>query len=404
MATDAFGRLRVSDTYTLYEYYPPNVNSIEDIDESLDSDIWMTTVNGTSTYICNNATVELTCHTNGDKITRETKLPMEYQPGKSRLFYFSVIPLSRVNSGSEKMECNIGVFGVDDTTKNPVEGIYLQTDGIYIYFVYCYGGVETKIRQDSWNIDIFDGDGNSGKTIDINSVTKNLLIVIDQEWLGVGRVRCGFNIGGITYYGHEFIYSLEYPYISTPRLPIVYQLSGVTIDSSIVSKQVCCTCISEGGYTPIGKKLSLLTDNISTSGSNKLIIMGVRIKNLIKTGIVKILNFEVIQTGNSITEYELQLHSETNFTYGSVSAPQTFVGKNNSIIEYVEGDGSDYVDSDGFVISSGLLEKKSSITLSNNVYETLLVRNQITKYDTLYLVVKAGTNNIRASLNLLESY
>jgi hypothetical protein len=70
----------------------------------------------------------------------------------------------------------------------------------------------------------------------------------------------------------------------------------------------------------------------------------------------------------------------------------------------VEGDGSDYVDSDGFVISSGLLEKKSSITLSNNVYETLLVRNQITKYDTLYLVVKAGTNNIRASINLLESY
>ena len=280
----------------------------------------------------------------------------------------------------------------------------MQTDGIYVYFVYCYGGVETKVRQDSWNIDVFDGDGNSGKTIDINSVIKNILLVIDQEWLGVGRVRCGFNIGGITYYGHEFLYSLEYPYTSTPRLPIVYQLSGVIIDSSIISKQVCCTCISEGGYTPIGKKISLLTNNISTGSSNKLIIMGVRIKNLIKTGIVKILNFEVIQTGNSIIEYELQLHSETNFTYGSVSAPQTFVSKNNSIIEYVEGDGTDYVDSDGFIISSGLLEKKSSITLSNNVYETLLIRNQITKYDTLYLVVKAGTNNIRASINLLESY
>ena len=136
MATDAFGRLRISNTYTLFEYYPPNVNSIEDINESLDSDTWVTTVNGTSTYTCNNATVELTCQTNGDKITRETKLPMEYQPGKSRLFYFSGIPLSRVNSGSEDIECNMGVFSIDDVTKNPVEGIYLQTDGIYIYFVY----------------------------------------------------------------------------------------------------------------------------------------------------------------------------------------------------------------------------------------------------------------------------
>lgn len=70
MATDAFGRLRVSDTYTLFEYYPPNVNSIDDINESLDSDTWVTTVNGTSIYTCNNATVELACQVNGDKITR----------------------------------------------------------------------------------------------------------------------------------------------------------------------------------------------------------------------------------------------------------------------------------------------------------------------------------------------
>ena len=41
----------------------------------------------------------------------------------------------------------------------------------------------------------------SGKTLTIANAAQTLLLVMDQEWLGVGRIRCGFIIDGVIYYG-----------------------------------------------------------------------------------------------------------------------------------------------------------------------------------------------------------
>lgn len=405
MATDAFGRLRVSNTFTLFDYYPPNTNSIEVPTESIESDVWVTTVTGTSTFIGGNSMVTLTNNSNGDKITRETKMPMEYQPGKSRLIYMSSVPLSRVNDGSETFEINIGIFSVDDTTKNPIEGHYIKSNGTDIYLVESYNSVENSIVQTNWNIDTFDGSGPSGKTLNINNLTKNLLLVIDQEWLGVGRVRIGFNIDGITYYAHQFNHSLSYPYTSTPRLPLIYQLSTSTINSSINLKQICSTCISEGGYIPTGKKNSIFTETTGV-GTTPIILTGLKLKPLYKTGIVKLLNLTVSQT-KTLSHIQLQLHSSTNFTYGSVNLTSTWNDKNNSTIQYLEGDGTnDTLTTDGFVIGDYLIERKSTITIASDIYETLLTRNQLTKYDTLYVIAKDNINgnDFKVSLQFIESY
>lgn len=406
MATDAFGRLRISNTYTLFDYYPPNSNSLHVSADAIDSDVWVTTSTGTSTFIGGNSMVTLTCNSNGDKITRETKLPMEYQPGKSRLIFMSSVPLSRVNDGTETFEYNMGIFSVDDITKVPYEGHYLKIDGTNIYICCTYNSVETSVVQSSWNIDTFDGNGPSGETLTINSMLNSLLFVLDQEWLGVGRVRIGFNIGGITYYAHQFIPIVDYPYTTTPRLPLVYQLSTTTINSSINSKQICCTCISEGGYIPSGKKNSIFTETTG-SGTTPIILTGLKLKSIYKTGIIKILRLDVSQTLNTLTHIQLQLHSSTNFTYGTTSITSSWTNKNNSTIQFLEGDGTnDTLTTDGFIIGDYIIEQKASIHISSDIYETLLTRNQITKYDTLYVIAKdnINTNNFKVSLQFIETY
>ena len=117
---------------------------------------------------------------------------------KSRLFYLSGVPLSRVNSGSEEFYSRIGIFSVDGSNV-PVEGHYFETDGINLYWVYAYGGTTTRIVQSSWNVDTFNGSGPSGLTLTINNMLNDILFIIDQEWLGVGRVRVGFNLNGVNY-------------------------------------------------------------------------------------------------------------------------------------------------------------------------------------------------------------
>ena len=59
--------------------------------------------------------------------------------------------------------------------------------------------LDNKIIQSNWNVDVFNGTGASGITLDFS---KSQIFFIDYEWLGTGRVRCGFFIDGIPYYCH----------------------------------------------------------------------------------------------------------------------------------------------------------------------------------------------------------
>ena len=411
MATDAFGRLRISDTYTLFEYYPSAATS----QTNNDVDIWVNDVNATATTTYNSSSnvVQLTSNASGGISTRTSKLPMRYQPGKSRLFYFSAVPLSRVNAGSEVFTSRIGLFSINGS-KAPVEGHYFETNGTNLYWVYAYNGTPTAIVQSSWNIDTFDGNGPSGKTLTISNMLNTNLFVIDQEWLGVGRIRVGFNIDGVNYYAHQFVNNIAYPYTVTPRLPITYQMAATTISSSIFLGQVCCTCISEGGFTPIGRRISV---GNSTAGVNlatintKYILLGVKFQSGFPTGILDILSVDAFYPGNTTqsAKIELQLHS-TNGNIGATTGTITFSTISNSAIELYQGSSGNVtnpsITTDGFIVTSNFLQQKSNFSLSSTEYSIQLTRGQVTQYDTLYVVasVGGGTNQkIGANLDLIES-
>lgn len=420
MATDAFGRLRVSGVHNLFEYKPSLATQVSV--NNLDVDIWVdrTDSGGTITYNNDANAVELAAAASGDSATRITKQVMPYQSGKSRLFYFSCAPISRVNSGSEVFTARVGVFSVD-ASNNPVEGHWFETDGLVLTFVHRYTDTSTDpdtvtdvtVTQSSWNIDLFDGAGPSGKSLSASGMTSETLFVMDQEWLGAGRFRVGFNIEGVTYYAHQFVSNTAYPYTTTPRLPIVYQLDTTTLTSPLFMRQVCCTCVSEGGYTPIGRRCSV---NVGVAGANlaasstKYVVMAVKLQTGFPTGEVHVLNLDACYpggSGSSWTGFELQLHS-TNGSIGALSESLTFTDEPHTTISVFRGASSGTnptVTTDGYIITSICVVQHTSSHLGSSEYAAVLKRAQITQYDTLVLAatVSSGSNKtVGAALDLVE--
>ena len=240
--TDAFGRLRISEPYTLFDSqhrYKEN--------EKFDT---LTSGTANSQFILDESSIAMNVNTSaGDKVIRESKRVFAYQPGKSLLVMNSFI----MNTPKTNLRQRVGYFGNNN-------GIYLEANGINISLVersYSNGSlVETIIPQQQWNHDKFDGTGFSSQ-LDSESHANGLnfskanLFWIDMEWLGVGDVRCGFLVDGALYPAHTFHHDNvnSRVYMTTAVLPIRYEVENLnSTESASTLKQICSTVISEGGY------------------------------------------------------------------------------------------------------------------------------------------------------------
>jgi hypothetical protein len=60
-----------------------------------------------------------------------------------------------------------------------------------------------------------------------SSLTNTFIGVVDLQFLGMGRARCGFDIDGGVVYTHEFDNAghMDVPYMQTATLPIQAQFS-----------------------------------------------------------------------------------------------------------------------------------------------------------------------------------
>lgn len=227
-SADAFGRLRVSESYTLFDsrarYYDHN-----DFSSS-------TSTSGTVVYDANGSTYELNVTAaNGSSVIRETKRVFPYQPGKSLL----VLATFCMNTPKTNLRQRVGYF----TTNN---GIYFENDGTYNYLVirsYSSGAlVEDRVRQDAWDNPFI-----------ALQVDRTQIFWTDIEWLGVGSVRCGFVINGAYVLCHTFhhanVAGNTTTYMTTATLPVRYEITNTagTTGSSMM-RQICSTVISEGGY------------------------------------------------------------------------------------------------------------------------------------------------------------
>lgn len=233
-AEDAFGRLRISNPFTIFENKQLFDNRAIVWDQKLTS-------GGTSTFSSNRASSSLAVtSTNGSQVIRQTKQRFNYQSGKSLLIMCTFVMGSTASGIIKK----VGYFDNNN-------GIFLQQSGSVTSFVVRsnVSGSPTDIvfDQSNWNIDKLNGTGISGINLDI---TKAQILFIDLEWLGTGRIRYGFVINGTIYYVHEVLNAnnISSVYMSTPNLPIRYEINNVSSSSSSSLEQICSTVISEGGF------------------------------------------------------------------------------------------------------------------------------------------------------------
>jgi hypothetical protein len=257
-AYDAFGRLRVSNPLTIFD--SGNIMSKNDLfDESL-------TASGTVTYTSNKSTVNLNVTTaSGDKVIRQSKRVMSYEPGKSLLILNTFV----MNAQESGLEQRVGTFDANN-------GIFFEDTGTGYQIVrrsYTSGSsVDDPIAQSAWNGDKLDGTGASGYTL---YPTKATILFTDYEWLGMGSVRVGFVIDGKFITAHTFLNAnnLDTVYMQTANLPIRYEIETTgTISGAAVLQQVCSSAIIEGGYAPAGIIQSIGTAslggvNLTTAGT-----------------------------------------------------------------------------------------------------------------------------------------
>ena len=211
MLADAFGRLRVSNPFTLFD----------SSHRYADNGLWSTAtaVSGTATFDANEGLINLAVTAaSGSEVIRETVKVFSYQPGKSLL----VINTFVMNAAKTGLRQRVGYYGASN-------GYYLEQNDSAVSFVErsSVSGslVNNPVAQANWNVDPMDGSGPSGITLDL---TKAQILFMDLEWLGVGTVRIGFVIDGNFYVCHKFQHAniIASTYITTASLPLRYFQEG----------------------------------------------------------------------------------------------------------------------------------------------------------------------------------
>ena len=372
--SDAFGRLRVSNPYTLFD------GAIRFSDNSFKWD-QVDTGSATSTFLPNESSILMSTTGAGSAI-RQSKQVFSYQPGKSLL----TLATFAMNTPTSGVTQRVGYFGAQN-------GVYFEVAGTTKNLVirkYTSGSVDDtteKFAQSSWNGDKLDGTGASGITLD---VTKAHIFWTDIEWLGVGSVRCGFVIDGQFIVCHTFHHAntLDRVYMTTATLPIRYEL--VSTGPSASMRAICSTVISEGGYANRSQSRAIGTaltgKNLSDTAYRPLVCL--RMKSTALDSIVIPTAFDIYGLQQAAFVYRIILNPTlTNADWTSAGT--------NSTVEY---DLSATALSGGTVVAQGIFvgsNKGGSAQVSNNEvdFSQQLGRTIAGVSDIWCLAAIATTNN-----------
>jgi hypothetical protein len=390
---DAFGRVRVSNPFTLFD----------SSHRYSDNNLWATSTTGTAaaTFNADEGLVNLTVGSaSGDQIIRETIKVFSYQPGKS-LLVMSTFVMGTAKAGLRQ---RVGYYGA-------ANGIYFERDGTTNYMVerssVTGAVVNTRVAQADWNQDPMDGTGPSGLTLDSS---KAQILYMDVEWLGLGTVRTGFIINGAFVPCHNFDHAnlVSTTYITTASLPLRYEMENTAATASASTlKQVCSTVISEGGYQLAGAQLSVGTainaPRTLTTAATYYPVISLRLKSTRLDAIV-------ILTALSI----LGITNNANYNWRVVAGGTTTAGTwvsagTNSSVEY-NITGTAFTTGTGRVLASGFFQGSNQGSTSVDILKQALFAFQLerqpftaTAYElTLICAAASNGDQVLASLDWEE--
>lgn len=416
-AADAFGRLRVAETYTLGDYkhlYAIDPNFIDKKENG-----------GDIQYDLNKACAIMTTTSNvASRAVHQTKFYHHYQPGKSQLIFSSI----NFRYAQQNVTKKTGYF--DDR-----DGIYFEqvgsntsngTDkGTLNFVIRSYTGgsaseanigtYKRRVPQSEWNIDPCDGTGPSKFNLD---VSKTQLFYTDFQWLGVGRVRCGFVHNGQIILAHEYYHSnvLDTVYISNPNLPVRCEIKNTGTTSGGTMHQICSTVMSEGGYGESGIDfMKLMTSSRAVAGGASLPVLAIRLKNAFNNYpnriSVKLNNIALYPSGETMAFEIMKLPSQASLA-GTLAWTEV---DSSSGVEYsVQATGYTAEDADvlfGGYVTAGSSQNSLAAASTGSISaakKNIIVQNFDSTSSEVYVVVVTNMGNnagtIRAGLQWREIY
>lgn len=372
---DAFGRLRTSDQFTLFDTKTRYRDHGEFSSNLLN--------NGNVTYVSNLSSYQLFVTTeNRSRVYRETTRVFPYQPGKSLLSMntFCMAP------PQTNLRQRVGYFSASN-------GIFLEQENSNIYLVKRSSTsgsvVDTRFIKSSWINDKLDGNGSSGKTLNL---TKSQIFWSDVEWLGVGSVRAGFVIDGELILCHTFNHAnLESNvYMTTAALPIRYEIEniGITSNSSMMT-QICSTLISEGGYQQ--KSQYHIISNAPTAGvdcgaaGTVTPIASIRLRSDRLDAIILPSQIDMLSFSNQPVRFQLVLN-------GTLTNSNWLLHQTGSALYDISASAI----TGGTVIQEGFLTQGGKIELGSiDNFNYQLGRTIAGVSDTITLVAIGFSNNIK---------
>ena len=358
VASDAFGRQRVSEPLTLFD----------SSHRYADNGLWSTATatGGTAVFNTDQGLVDLNVTAaSGSSVVRETIKVFSYQPGKS-LLVLNTFVMSSAKTGLTQ---RVGYYGDEN-------GLYVELEDSTLRFVkrtLVSGSVtEIPVDQANWNGDKLNGTGASGITIDI---TKAQIFWMDIEWLGVGSVRMGFVINGQFIVCHTFQHAniLASTYITTASLPLRYEIENTAATSGASTlKQICSTVISEGGYQLKGIQQSAGTSITSARtfavAGTYYPIVGIKLKSTRLDAIVVSTAVSLLGLGNG-KNYQWRILNGATISGGLwVDA-----GADSAVQYNITGTSV----SGGRILASGFVNSSNQGSPSINILKEALFANQL---------------------------
>lgn len=317
---DAFSRLRVSAPTTLFDVQC-QYNA-----EGLRLESGNTGAGVLPAFSANTRLVTLQVNAGGAGGTSflQSFQYLPYQPGKSQMVLMTGVLGSGV-AGAVKR------FGYGDAAN----GIFYEQNGAnglqFNRRTSTSGGVvDNPVTQANWNIDKFDGTGPSGAIID---PTKCFILVIDLQFLGMGRIRVGFDIGGVIRYAHQFLNAnvLTVPYAQSATLPVLAEIiAGAALAAPATAAFKCASVISEGGFEiALGRNFSA-AGSVSAGSGSRTHILSVRpalaLNGITNRGLFVPESIEVLAGTNAVL-WELVIGAAFTVapTFAAVNATSSFM-------------------------------------------------------------------------------
>ncbi len=386
---DAFGRLRVSSVTSLLEYKHTFDKLPLVISESLSG------VGATSLHSPTYSQVEMSVTNNNEYVIRQSKSRGIYQPGKGQIFEASFSNFDLETNVIKR----VGYFSATSSTpfNSGFDGFFLESNGAtneISFQIWAFGTNVLSATSSTWLTTEYD----------VSLINWNLtqLMVVDFQWLGVGRVRFGLVIEGQTkiFVTNSGTNNLSNVYMKSPNQPIRYEIRSSGSGGRL--NMICSQVSLEGTINSLQK--SVFVDNftvrtLATAGI-KYPLIGYRINNKYAGVNITLSDVQTINV-TSPSKSDFYITVELN---PIISGVATFSNVLNTPVDYAVGTGAQTVTTSGHRIA-GFIGSGSAIQIDSFQFQDNMLRpgfNVNGTADEIWICAVTSLNNqdFRSAINI----